>query len=32
MLEHLKDWRGNLEKLIEQAEKVSAELELKDNT
>ena len=32
MLEQLKDWRGNLEKLIEQAEKVSAELELKDNT
>ena len=32
MLEQLKDWRGNLEKLIEQAEKVSSELELKDNT
>ena len=32
MLEQLKEWRGNLEKLIEQAEKVSSELELKDNT
>jgi len=32
MLEQHKDWRGNLENLIEQAEKVSSELELKDNT
>jgi DNA-binding transcriptional MerR regulator len=32
MLERFKDWQGNLEKLIEQAEKISSELELKDNT
>ena len=32
MLEQFKDWQGNLEKLIEQAEKISSELELKDNT
>ena len=32
MLEKLKDWRGNLETLIERAEQISSELELRDTT
>jgi DNA-binding transcriptional MerR regulator len=32
MLAKLKNWRGNLENLIEQAEKISAEYKLKDTT
>ena len=32
MLAKLKNWRGNLENLIEQAEKISAEYDLKDTT
>ena len=32
MLEKLKNWRGNLDGLIEQAEKVSSGFQLKDTT
>jgi len=32
MLAKLKNWRGNLENLIEQAEKISSKFELKDTT
>ena len=32
MLEKLKNWRGNLDGLIEQAEKVSSGYQLKDTT
>ena len=32
MLEKLKNWRGNLDSLIEQAEKVSSGFQLKDTT